>query len=151
MNAQQLWVAQANGLSGLGADVNDVWGDIFGAPKLPTTTAGSSAPWWQQIIQPISQFGNTFLLAKYGKDAAKFGAGPFAQQGAYGVPAGMTADQYAQYVAQYGGAPGSVVSSGLSSAWASLANTVGVQPGTLTMLALAGGVLLFMSPPRGRR
>ena len=54
------------------------------------------------IISQGFDLGKTFLTSKYGKDAAKFGAGPYVQQGSSNYSAsGVNADQLALLQQQY--------------------------------------------------
>ena len=89
------------GMGGLGDDT-DYWGDLFGAPRTaPTypTSGGGGGFQWSSLIAPIANFGQTFLQTKYGKDAAKFGAGPYAQQQATQPAGSLTPDQILALVA----------------------------------------------------
>jgi hypothetical protein len=99
MNVMQLYARQraAAGMGTLG-DAIDEWGDIFGAPR---TTTSSSAPWWQQIIAPVTSFGHQFLQQWGNREAYRHQVNPNAPPASYqtGIPAGMTPEAYAQLLA----------------------------------------------------
>lgn len=71
-----LMARHALGLGTLG----DNW-DVGGNADFSSLTSRSSGGFdWSRLIEPISNFGQTFLQSKYAKDAAKFGAGAYVQQ-----------------------------------------------------------------------
>jgi hypothetical protein len=63
----------------------------------------------------------------------------------------MTPEQYQQFLAAQGGAPGSLIASGLGTGFEAFARQFGVSSTTLILLFVAGAYLLFKPPPERKR
>ena len=152
MNNFQL-VMGYRGQQGLG-DLD--WSGAHALGLDPYVSSSGGGFQWSSLIQPIANFGNTFLAAWRDRGVADAGFAPgfspYATQTGYGQQPQLTAAQAAALAqAQADAAAGSKVSSGLSQAWQQLAGTIGVQPGTLTIIVAGAVALAFMKPPgRGR-
>lgn len=111
---------------------------------------GLGAVDWDSIIGRGFDFGNSFLEAWRDRGVAERGFAPgfnpYATSGGYFAPTG----QAGQTPYDPSAPPGSRASGALSDAWSQLAATIGVQPGTLSLLAVGAVALAFMKPP-GRR
>jgi hypothetical protein len=139
MNAVQL-AANARGMGFTIPGFNpSSGGDVFGGGD-----SGGGGFDWGNVINQGFQFGNQFLQQWGNRGAYQAGINP-------NGPSYVTPQTQYQPGADPYAAPGSQVAGGISQAWANAAATIGVAPGTLTIIALGAGALLFMSPPGRRR
>lgn len=120
--------------------------------RMPPLSTGLGAIDWNGLFSQGFNFGNRFLQSWEARGVARAGQNPYFNpyQSVGPVPQ-LTPEQLARLAAQQNGVPpGSQVAGGLSQAWQDLANMFGVSSGTLSLLALGGGALLFMPSPGSR-
>jgi hypothetical protein len=100
------------------------------------------------IIQQGFSFGTTFLNTKYGKDAAKYGAGPFVTQQAQPTQTQLQQQALLQQALLQQQAPASQISGGIGAGFANFAAQFGVSPTTLAIIGIGGLYLLTRQPPK---
>lgn len=136
------------GYAGLGGSLEDDWFKTTGSVG---GSSGQSVPWWQQIIAPVSAFGQQFLTQWGNREAYRNQLNPNAPAGGYpqtGRP--PTAEEVAAAMrAQQGGGGGDGLGIRLADGYLWLGQSTKIS--YTTLLFGAGVLYLIQSPGFTRR